>query len=113
MNDIYVYYYNDEDMEHMGTAYEKGRCYGYNKYDNGVGLKVENPTAKMLENIADHIVINGMLMYQPIAIIPDEIADMEELQKELHYKDAQIQALSKRADFMEDVIAEMATVLYV
>ena len=63
-------------------------------------------------------VVNGEVVRSPISLPPDPPAPpveedpLEELQKENKMLKAQLQAQVDRSDFIEDCIAEMATVVY-
>lgn len=63
-------------------------------------------------------VVNGEVVRSPLPPLPDpslppvEEDPLEELQKENKLLKAQLQAQVDRSDFIEDCIAEMATVVY-
>lgn len=68
--------------------------------------------------VSDYRYVDGAFVYDPLPEpepeIPAPTAEerITELESDKKLMDAQIQALSDRNDFLEDCIAEMATIIY-
>ena len=69
-------------------------------------------------NLTDYLYVDGAFIHDPLpelepeAPVPSTEDRITELESDKKLMDAQIQALSARNDFLEDCIAEMATIIY-
>lgn len=84
-------------------------------------IEIENPSQDLLENFIFYKIVEGELVKMPDeefkALYPNYgivvPTDIEKLQQENHLLKAQVKALTDRGEFQDELIAEIATVVYV
>ena len=102
---------------------------GWTEIDNGYGDKYHHAQGNYLpmpimdeRSIYRYKLVNGRPVertqeemdadYMPPEVKPTDAERISQLESEKKLLTAQVQALSDRNDFMEDCIAEMATIVY-
>ena len=102
---------------------------GWTELDRGVGVRYHHAQGNYLpgpltdeRGIFRYKLVNGVVTertkeemdadYVPPEVNPTDTERILQLEREKKLLTAQVQALSDRNDFMEDCIAEMATIVY-